>query len=264
MVGTSPSTMDHLPPFSKRQIFQWSEEVPCPVGTHNFIEDFQSWTAWKQTTTREKVSNVSTCNNIFQSRLCSLALEEANGLLGGPHLSPKRARKQATCLYCQPTKNTEAERKRKFRNEGGISKLKTCWRGLEAPILLCGEEEYEKLESFKLLMPYVCVCVFSLFLFGFCLLVSYFLLARELWFFVFFVFFVASVYLLVTSCCFVFWFFFFFVCALQSCGFWFFSLWSQGLVVFVGSKWHAHQTQLMIIQFAFSNLCFVFTSVVVA
>jgi hypothetical protein len=35
-------------------------------------------------------------------------------------------------------------------------------------------------------------------------------------------------------------------------------------VVFVGSKWHAHQTQLMIIQFAFSNLCFVFTSVVVA
>ncbi len=66
------------------------------------------------------------------------------------------ARKQATCLYYQPTKNMEVERKRKVRNEGGISKPKTCRRGLEAPILLRGEEEYEKLESFKLLMPYVC------------------------------------------------------------------------------------------------------------
>ncbi len=34
MVGASPSMMDHLPPFSKRQIFQWSEEVPCPGRTH--------------------------------------------------------------------------------------------------------------------------------------------------------------------------------------------------------------------------------------
>jgi hypothetical protein len=33
MVGTSPSMMDHLPPFSKRQIFQWSQEVPCPGRT---------------------------------------------------------------------------------------------------------------------------------------------------------------------------------------------------------------------------------------
>jgi hypothetical protein len=71
MVGTSPSMMDHLPPFSKRQIFQWSEEVPCPGRTHNFIKDFPSWTAWKHTTTKEKVSKVSTCNNIFQSKALS-------------------------------------------------------------------------------------------------------------------------------------------------------------------------------------------------
>jgi hypothetical protein len=65
MVGTSPSMMDHLPAFSKRQIFQWSEEDLCPGRTYNFIKDFQSWTAWKQTTTRQTVSKVSTCNNIF-------------------------------------------------------------------------------------------------------------------------------------------------------------------------------------------------------
>lgn len=59
------------------------------------------------------------------------------------------------------------------------------------------------------------MCVFfSLFLFVFCLLVSSFLLAIELWFFVLFLFlfFVTSVYLFVTSFCFVFWFFFLCVC----------------------------------------------------
>ncbi len=51
--GGHQSIDDHLPPFSKRHIFQWSEEVQCPGRTHNFIKDFQSWTAWNQTTTRE-------------------------------------------------------------------------------------------------------------------------------------------------------------------------------------------------------------------
>jgi hypothetical protein len=74
--ATSPSMMDHLPPFSKHQIFQWSEEVSCPGRTHNFIKAFQSWTACKHTRTREKVSKVSTCNNIFQSKVLSRLLRQ--------------------------------------------------------------------------------------------------------------------------------------------------------------------------------------------
>ncbi len=86
-----PSINKHLQLCSKRQIFQWLQEVPFvwrthPARTqrsHNFIKDFQSWTMWKHTTRSENVSKVCSCNNIFQLNYPQLSL-----LPHGMHYAP--------------------------------------------------------------------------------------------------------------------------------------------------------------------------------